>query len=316
MEIKKNDISLCTVSYNSRKILDLNYDIITSRNPGTTFDWIVAENYTQPSKERISSSDRRFSVIDGINKTPKKYGEDSNHHAQALNKAIREVTSRFAAIIDPDFFLIKENILRDIIDHMIENDLAFFGAPWHPKWNVKYHDFPCVHFMVIDLDKIDKKSFDFSPDCNNIRKFIARSLYEKLHRKLIISIASLFIGKQTTENIKTTCTSRDTGWKIYRDYSRNSNTYFETATPCIEQALPTHNSIILPTALRTTTGTNYPSDPISKLSIKTDSELFLWNEEILGLHLRCYPKRLNDTYDTVKNDIQELRGLLELDDGS
>jgi hypothetical protein len=46
---------------------------------------------------------------------------------------------------------------------MVRNGLCFFGTPWHPRWYSKYRGYPAVHFLLVDLDRIDGSRLDFMP---------------------------------------------------------------------------------------------------------------------------------------------------------
>lgn len=90
----------------------------------------------------------------------------SYRHAAALNAFLQsfQPETRYVLILDPDFYIVRQNWIPDVVAHMQHNNLSFFGAPWHPKWYSKYRGFPCVHCIFVDSDQIDLKELDFSPD--------------------------------------------------------------------------------------------------------------------------------------------------------
>jgi hypothetical protein len=98
----------------------------------------------------------------------------SYQHAAALNRFIHEQNfkTRHLVILDPDFFIIKENWIADVCKHIETNKLWFFGATWHPKWITKYRYFPCIHCMFIDTNNIKCQELDFTPNVvdRNIKK--------------------------------------------------------------------------------------------------------------------------------------------------
>ena len=104
----------------------------------------------------------------------------SYQHAKSLNQFLREhkINTKYLLILDPDFYIIKNDWINKVINFMNTNNLDFFGSPWHPKWYTKYRNFPCVHCMFIDLTKIDQNSLDFTPD------LMTKSSLKKLDRKL------------------------------------------------------------------------------------------------------------------------------------
>ena len=91
----------------------------------------------------------------------------SLHHALALNKGCKFVNnhrkdSDFLLLCDPDFFVIPNH--SDVLNHMIENDLSFFGAPYWPDGKSRpVSNFPVAFCMYVDLKKINISGWDFSP---------------------------------------------------------------------------------------------------------------------------------------------------------
>ncbi len=77
----------------------------------------------------------------------------SYHHAAGLNRALERVATRYALVIDPDFYVVRPGWIAEVLAHVRAEDLAAFGAPWNPRWYQKFRYFPCTHFMVLDLAK-------------------------------------------------------------------------------------------------------------------------------------------------------------------
>lgn len=90
----------------------------------------------------------------------------SYQHATALNRFLREqeIDTRYLMILDPDFYVVRDNWITDALQHMAEAGLWFMGVPWHPKWYSKHRYFPCVHCMFVDLSVIKPNELDFTPD--------------------------------------------------------------------------------------------------------------------------------------------------------
>jgi putative sugar O-methyltransferase len=90
----------------------------------------------------------------------------SYQHAAALNRFIREqdFKTRYLLILDPDFFILRENWITEVCKHIETKKLWFFGATWHPKWFSKYRYFPSVHCMLIDTHNVKCQELDFTPD--------------------------------------------------------------------------------------------------------------------------------------------------------
>jgi hypothetical protein len=103
-------------------------------------------------------------------------------HAMGLNNLVEHINTRYVLISDPDFFVFQP--LDDIIEHMNKNNLAFFGAPYHPEvidvnleknWHCsiqyneqgEYIQLPTCWHTIIDLEKFDKNNIDFYPGYPN-----------------------------------------------------------------------------------------------------------------------------------------------------
>jgi hypothetical protein len=88
------------------------------------------------------------------------------------------------------------------------------------RWFRKWRGFPCVHFLVIDLDKVDRSAIDFTP-----------ALVED--RRLSVSAFNRFLrgawpGLYARTLIET---RRDTGWKLASRFSGDPQRPHETVLP-------------------------------------------------------------------------------------
>jgi len=90
----------------------------------------------------------------------------SYHHAAALNDCLAtvEINTKYILILDPDFYILRAKWIQEVLSHMADNNLGFFGSPWHPKWYSKFRNFPCQQCMFIDLSLIDIEDIDFRPN--------------------------------------------------------------------------------------------------------------------------------------------------------
>ena len=177
--------------------------MIDALNPGADFRFLAVDN-AQTGTPALKIEDPRAEVLAGIDPEPLPLpGRGSYHHAAALNMAIRKVETRYALVIDPDLFVVYRNWIAECLEHMRRRDLRFFGVPWHPRWYRKWRDFPCVHFLLIDLSKVPAAELDFTPAVVEDREKdeSPRSLWLKKH-------ASVTYARMLIE------TRRDTGWKL------------------------------------------------------------------------------------------------------
>ncbi len=154
------DLTICSVSYHSRFHLALNYEL--TREQGDGFRWLVVQN--GPPEDLP-----QFSVIPGANRPAAIPAGNpgikivSYHHAMGLNLALPHIRTRFAAFMDPDFFIVPP--LAKVLAYMDQRGLAFFGAPYaiDPNKN-RRQDFPCAFCMFVDTQKVDIARFNFLPD--------------------------------------------------------------------------------------------------------------------------------------------------------
>ncbi|MFN3267265.1 MAG: glycosyltransferase family A protein [Deinococcales bacterium] len=151
-------LSLISVKYGSSAFLERNANLCRILNPDTDYHWIVVNNDSDPN---LSSSE--FKILPAV---PKPIAQDkgSTHHANAINSALAEVSSRFVLVLDHDFFVVRPNWIKLVLAYMQQHNLTFLASQWHPRWSYQPQRLPSVHFMLIDLEKVELKTLDFSPD--------------------------------------------------------------------------------------------------------------------------------------------------------
>jgi len=197
------ELTICSVSFHSKSYLRLNRDLVRHLNPNQELKWLVIENTPAASDERIENHSSHFFVSDGCEFDPSKLRPASYHHGVALNKALGLVKTRLVMLLDPDFFIVRKNWITELVQHMEENKLVFFGVPYHPQWHIKYRYFPCAHCMFIDLDRVDRGSLDFRPGQE----------IQRLRGRKGIGI------------------SQDTGYRLYERYSQQGRVQSECVIP-------------------------------------------------------------------------------------
>lgn len=141
---------------------------IEQENPGNEYFAHVIDNGRFHGYPPISFDFPNVAVHLGFPPDPTKPNacRGSYQHAAAVNQFLRdnEITTPYLLILDPDFYIVRNQWIADVTNHMSKRGLAFFGAPWHPKWYSKYRYFPCVHCMFIDARQIDCRHLDYTPD--------------------------------------------------------------------------------------------------------------------------------------------------------
>lgn len=236
-----SDLTICSVNFRSADCLRLNIELTVRLNAGEDWRWVVVDNEPPASAGLQLPEPERVSVIPGalpdMTKPPKCRG--SYHHAAALVEAIQHVHTRFVLFLDPDFYLVRPRWMAELLGHMVERDLSFFGAPWHPKWYIKYRRFPCMHCLFVDLTRVPAGSLDFSPQydlsqperADTPRSFM-RSLKRHIPAAIKRPLAALVRRTLSPwgQRARLIGSSRDTGYGIYARHM-HSATLHECVTP-------------------------------------------------------------------------------------
>lgn len=154
-----------------------------------------------------------------------------------MNKAVRLVNTRFVLVLDPDFYIVSEEWAARVINYMLEKDLAFLGAPWHPKWYYKLRYFPCGHCLFIDLARISKDELDFTPgqEINaqdslppfQLSTMLNGSSWDSMPPRVITALKAVsgFNARQAIGK------SQDTGYNVYCRYGLDGKFGLECFIP-------------------------------------------------------------------------------------
>lgn len=162
--IEKKLITICTVSFGHKELIEENMRFVAEMNPDADVKWIIVENTPDRVKERFETGgSHKVKVLKGVENNFTGLARGSQHHASGLNMAIREADTKFVLILDPDCYIVRSNWINDVLCHMQKSDLAFFGIPYNPKRYLKYRYFPSLHSLFIDLEKVSGDEIDFTP---------------------------------------------------------------------------------------------------------------------------------------------------------
>ncbi len=302
------DLTICTVSFNSKNWLDLNYSLARKLNPNSDFTWLVAENSPKDSTLRIDSSDQRFTSIAGAKFKKRYYASASYHHGEGLNILVGKVCSRYLLVLDPDFYITRKNWISDIIEYMNRHKIAILGTPWHPKRTSKIRYFPSAHCTFFDLEKTNKADLDFLPEYDNADLWLKG---KKINRSRMGSA----LDKLSFSKRRRIGTSRDTGWIIYNKL-RNASfkienfqaVYQPKKKRLIDKFVPDRFSLVPKREnYFRTTGTR--TSHFKKMS-DLGWEEFYWQDTLFGFHVRCYPKRSN-AENPVEDHYRKARDVLD-----
>lgn len=206
-----SNLTICAVVFRDEWCIDLNWQLTRNLNHGSFPIWVVVRNKPEEDPQRETTD--RYIMVEGADPDadPRHKGlHGSFHHARGLNLALRHIRTRFALFLDPDFFVIRPNWVQDVIEHMLEHDLTFLGAPYHPRNYTKIRYLPSALWLLVDTKKIDVGGFDWQPiaaDLNGRR--IRASMGDRLARRIMGRLGS----KRATIGM-----SQDTGVRIYQKH--------------------------------------------------------------------------------------------------
>lgn len=314
--VANDDITICMVNYRSPEIVCANYNWIQSSeanlqwifidNSNDLPEWLASKENTTvfPSVERPTENDLPAGTVN------KRLG--SLHHALAINKAIHSVKTKFALVLDPDFLILKPSKIKTVTEHLIENNIAIAGVPWHPRWFYQHRYFPAPQCVFVNLDLLSPEEIDFKPNYNvspqRKTPFLLRVLNKipiaKKHANVLIrsgiangnDTGSLLAERVRKLNLKSEvftpvfipeeCFSRND------DYiSQTPNIKYATSliSKSMESFLPDEWRFIPSKAdsfQRTTMGENGLPD-----FLRAGWEEFFWQGSPWGIHQRSFPKR-------------------------
>jgi len=215
-----HQLTICSVSYrHSRYILE-SIALIKTLNPNIKLKWLIVNNTAEDDSfdDVVKYNDTyNIQIINGPSNNFEGPGKGSKHHAAGLDLIVSHAKTRFVLILDPDFYLIMPNWAERIIEYMIQNNIALFGVPWHPKWSIKWRYFPCPHCLLVDTKYINLSSFSFMPDFKNAESL---NIWERFLSKMPFVHCRVYIG----------C-SKDTGYQMYKSYFDSSKIRYALAAP-------------------------------------------------------------------------------------
>lgn len=91
----------------------------------------------------------------------------SSQHGGLLNYLINKhpPSTDYFIIMDPDFYIMKKNVILDLVDHMAKFNLVTIGVSYPSNWPMNYFwDFPAAYFQIFRSGSIKISELDFRPD--------------------------------------------------------------------------------------------------------------------------------------------------------
>lgn len=249
-----DSLTICLVSYRSASLLDLNLSLTRELNHAENFHWLIVDN-NGDFPNGAPQGERNIQVIPGDPCVNQGRLKGSYHHAQALNKGLESVSTRFLLVLDPDFFIFRRDWVKTLLAHMIAQNLSFFGAPYYPDLTWKRRYFPTVSCMLIDLEKVGRGRLDFTPELDELHilkgyststligiiigiipprvknyknTVLADVAWSILRSRWVAAPLSVLFPKRFSAD---TNFSRDTGFKIQDSFSRDPAHKVEMLVP-------------------------------------------------------------------------------------
>ena len=311
------DITICTVFHDAftRQCLEMNVAATDARHPSSSIPWIAVDN-SDGTLPPMSPSGN-VTVVPGAPPDPAIPASvrGSYHHGSAINRSIEPVATRWALVLDVDFFVVPSRWAEAVTASAGEEGLSFFGTTWHPRWFNKFRYFPSVHFLLIDFDRVDAATLDFRPDLldgpgSDLEPPPSDHRGDEGSRLGMVArnLATIALLRDR----RVIGTSRDTGFRLFERYARDRRHRSDHLQPVYrpgEQfegpryALGTFNRLVeklLPERLCYFPKRKAASSPRSFQDLGAYDafgrgwEEFLWRGRPFAFHFRGYQNRGDD----------------------
>lgn len=229
----------------TKRLIELNESLVRKLNPTASREWLVGDNSLPEDavgesnrKSNLNNKDRLFSPERAVKfdqtkfKTIRSYGYTFNaqshgkfwaaySEADGLRQCFKEIKTRFLVVLDNDFYIVRPEWIGEILLHMKENALAFFGAPYWPADYAKFRYFPSAPFcMFVDLEKIPISTLDFDARFN-----LQTKLEDKKMKSGLFPLFSIKLRKALVNS------SPDCGYNIYEQYYDHPDLSAECVIP-------------------------------------------------------------------------------------
>jgi hypothetical protein len=219
------EVTICSVVFGDKWCLDLNRDLTRRLNPGRDAHWRLVRNRPHQPQDKFDPGDL-YEVIDGV-ELPEELRElhnaRSHHHAAALALASIDIGTRFVLFLDADCFVTRPGWLAEVTEHMLAQELAFFGVPYHPRQPSKLRYFPCAVWLMVDTARVDVASFDWTPGSGEAPPRAGTS--DRVWRALLS-------GESNRHRLRVE-SSTDTGSSVYRRYRSEQAVRSECVVPVL-----------------------------------------------------------------------------------
>lgn len=207
--LRTADLTICSVTFGDRPLLELNREL-TERLNDVRPRWRLIRNSPVQEDDLTGRNEMPFEVLDGPelpdterhSKTRTSY-----HHALGLALASSGLETRYLLYLDPDCYVVRRDWIRDVLEHMEREELAFFGVPYHPRSISKYRYFPCAVCLVVDTQAVDVAQVDWTPE-----------VPDSVRRTGLDRVLASYLAKRHKFRLEGDG-SLDTGFRLYRRYA-------------------------------------------------------------------------------------------------
>lgn len=315
------NLTICSVSYNSAVELLSNIGLCNRLNPTCPPQWVIADNSPANSPERLTQTLENVTVVPGAGA-----GHTAHfHHTIALADAIERAETRFILILDPDFFIIYENWVAQMIAHMLESRLAILGVPWHPLRIDKYRYFPAVHCALFDTNLLPKQEIDFRPDYSNGEDDPEwPEGYSNEENFFAINPVTPWLAKLPPFRHRRTYYT-DTGGRLFKKFVKDHHIAFELIEPVydpaahasgltaktrlLEKLLPDELCYV-PKHYRSTAGKSFLQMWLNEPR-PLEWEEFIWRDAAFGFHMRRNVKADQRSHEHERRIAKEVLAMLD-----
>jgi hypothetical protein len=219
------DLTVVSVVFRDKAMLDLNYKLTNALNQGLPLNWVVVRNKPVRWEDWAPEDEKKFKFVEGAESDPLWGPRYRSYHSSAGHDiATMQIKTRFALFMLPDFFAVRRNWIPDVINHMLENRLDFFGLPYHPEKYKEIRYFPRQEGLFVDTARVNLADFEWVPDLAAPRHY---NLGERLFLKILgwIDPRRPKIGK-----------AYDCGVRIFLKYKNTPGIRSECAVPVFDPA--------------------------------------------------------------------------------
>jgi len=167
-----------------------------SLNPGIIFRIVLGYfPEHQIDKAKFTSTFKNILFVEG-NESDLPQSIQNNgsvQHGFLLNLILKSIKAKaldYILVLDPDFFIIKRDLVQEVINEMDDKALSFYGSPYLPRKVADFWDFPTVFFFLIKVnEQLQIAEIDFLPEITRHVEY-QKKFSSRVGVKFILSLQS------------------------------------------------------------------------------------------------------------------------------